>query len=354
MSPRTSPASRIRTLEQLTPYLAADPAFLELLAQALDRGQSVRSFEVTRGHRTRQITVPADESLKHVHRRIVALLTSVATDFPPHVTGYVRGRSTFANALPHVGNGFMQRFDLADFFGHVSITAVAVGLVDYGFTQPVADLLARLVTVSGKLPTGFSTSPAMANVSMSRFDAELARLADDEGLAVTRYADDIALSGPNPFDMRDQMAELVGRHGHELNEAKTRVLKHGQPLYVTGLSIAEQDRPRLPKPFKRRIRQELYYITQYGLVEHAARARQEIDRVVLRLGGQLAYARAIEPAWVDIAAATFPDAFALVYPAPSEQSDALRAQSLERLAERIRDNPADRAPDYSPTITYSS
>jgi RNA-directed DNA polymerase len=298
--------------------------------------------------------VPTDESLKHVHRRIVALLTSVATDFPPHVTGYVRDRSTFANALPHVGNPFMQRFDLADFFGHVSRSSISRGLADYGFSQPVAEMLARLVTVSGKLPTGFATSPAMANVSMSRFDAELAELADLEGVAVTRYADDVAFSGHKHFDMRDQMADLASRHGHELNDAKTRQLKHGQPLYVTGLSVADRDGPRLPKPFKRRIRQELHYIARYGLAEHAARTREETDRVVLRLGGQLAYARAIEPAWVDVVAKTFAHSFALVYPAPSALNDALRAQSLERLAERIRANPADRAPAYTPTTTYSA
>ena len=352
MSPRTSPASRIRTLEQLSPYLAASPERLELLADALQERRLVHSFEVSRGRRTRMITVPTDEALKHVHRRIVALLTGIATDFPPHVTGYVRGRSTFANALPHAGSPFMQRFDLADFFGHVTRIGVEQGLISYGFSENIAPLIARLVSVGGILPTGFATSPAMANVAMADFDKDLARLVQEQDMAVTRYADDIAFSASFPFDLRERMSGLAESHGHELNTSKTRTLKHGQPLYVTGLSVAERDGPRLPKPFKRRVRQELHYINKFGLVEHSSRTRESPERVVLRLGGRLAYARSVEAPWVDDIMAAFPRASSLVFPPRSAESEELKAQSLQRLADRIRSQPASRAALYTPTVTY--
>jgi RNA-directed DNA polymerase len=188
---------------------------------------------------------------------------------------------------------------------------------------------------------------------MAEFDQQLMDLAVERALAVTRYADDIAFSGTAMFDIRREIAIVAQRHGHEVNANKTRTLKHGQPLYVTGLSVADRTGPRLPRQFKHRIRQELHYIERFGLSDHAAHSRDTVDHVVVRLGGQLAYAKGVEPRWVESVHAAFPRAFDVVFPIPSSESEDLRARSLQQLAHRIRAHPADRAAAYVPSATFT-
>jgi hypothetical protein len=354
MSPRTSAVSRIQTLQHLEPYLGARIEHLEVLAAGLENFRFIERFTVARGAKRREITVPTDESLKNVHRRMLSLLTAISFDFPTHVTGYVRGRSTYSNALPHVGRPFLQRFDLKDFFDHVSAESVVAGLSAYGFHGNIATMLARLATVRRALPTGFATSPSMANASMAFFDASLFRLAQDRELSVTRYADDIVFSGLAKFDLSMEIDDLCSQHGQELNTGKTRTLKYGQPLYVTGLSVSDAGRPRLPRPFKLDLRRKLHYIQMYGLDSHAAHVGEKADQSRTRLGGQLAYARSIEPDFVTKMSTLFPEAIAQVIRVASAESDEKRSESLRRLATRIMQHPSARATEYVPHATYKN
>lgn len=306
-----------------------------------------------RGGKPREVTRPTSESLKNIHRRVLALLTGVGIDLPPHVTGYVRGRSILQNAVPHVGNRYLQRFDLKSFFGHIDRQAIVRGLCQYGFHEVVAEMLARLSTVNGKLPTGFATSPAVANVAMAVFDADLVTLAGNRGLSVTRYADDITFSGSAPFDVSAEMIRMSEKHGHEITLGKVRTLKYGQPLYVTGLSTSENDRPRLPRPFKRQLRQELYYIGRYGLESHAHRAGVLPDTLRLRLGGRIAYAESVEPSFVTRLLEALPRGAEQVRRVPSAESEDKRAASLARLAARVVERSSGRAALYTPTHTFS-
>lgn len=351
MTPRTSSASALRTPRHLEVYLGAPLAALETIAGNLDVGIGVEVVTLRSKGKARVITCPTDEAVRNVHRRVLSMLTPVQMDLPEMVTGYVRGRSSVTNAHSHAGAAYLQKFDLRDFFPHISIAAVAEGLRDAGFQEDVAWLLARLTTCRGHLPAGFSTSPAIANLACRALDRDLASLAASEGLNVTRYADDITFSGQRPFDFRDELGRIAESHGHLVNDEKTRTLKRGQPMYVTGLSISEPDDPRLPRPFKRRLRQELYYIETRGLADHAAwcGAKQEVVR--FRLGGRLAYASAVEPDWVEVLKVSFPSAYGEVARLRSPASDGKRRDRLIQLAARVIARPDPMAERYVPSVT---
>ncbi|NYD53579.1 reverse transcriptase domain-containing protein [Microbacterium pseudoresistens] len=303
--------------------------------------------------KARVIACPTDEAVRNVHRRILSLLTPVQMDLPDMVTGYVRGRSSVTNAIVHAGAAHLQKFDLRDFFPHIGVDAVDEGLHAAGFQEEVARLLSRLTTCRGYLPAGFSTSPAIANLACQSMDAELAALAEQEMLNLTRYADDIAFSGMEPFDVLDEVRQIAIAHGHALNDEKTRTLKRGQPMYVTGLSVSEQERPRLPRPFKRGLRQELYYVQTRGLAEHASWRGAKAEAVRYRLGGQLAYASAVEPGWVEALTTAFPTAFQEVARRRSSQSDAKRGERLAQLAARVIARNDAAAELYEPSATIS-
>lgn len=351
MTPRTSSVSVLRTPRHLEVYLGSPLASLESIARNLDVGIGVEVVTLHSKGKARVITCPTSEAVRNVHRRILSLLTAVQMDLPDMVTGYVRGRSSVTNASVHAGAAHLQKFDLRDFFPHISVDAVDEGLQAAGFQGEVARLLSRLTTCRGYLPAGFSTSPAIANLACHSVDSDLAALAEQERLSLTRYADDIAFSGMEPFDVSDEVRQIVAGHGHALNDEKTRTLKNGQPMYVTGLSVSEQERPRLPRPFKRRLRQELYYVQARGVAEHALWSGAKAEAVRYRLGGQLAYARSVEPGWVEKLMAAFPTAFREVARSRSPQSDTKRRKRLVQLAARIiaRDDAA--AGYYEPSAT---
>ncbi|MEK6310300.1 MAG: reverse transcriptase family protein [Curtobacterium sp.] len=311
----------------------------------------VRVFKVKRGKKERVITRATSEQLKNVHRRLLSLLTATSADLPSHVHGYVRGRSIATNASPHAGRPFLQKFDFRDFFENVHSGDIVRGLEYYGLGRDAAELVASLTTRLGRLPLGFATSPLLANISLYALDAELARYADDRSLTLSRYADDLAFSSSQPFDASGDIRAIVTRHGHSLREEKTKTLKFGQPLYVTGLSVSSPDVARLPRPMKARLRQHCYYIDRFGIDSHAERRAAKPEELRLRLAGLLSYARSVEPQWVTTVLSSYPHAEQVLFPRLDEIAEK-RSSRLRALAGRIEESQVGRAQPYVPSVTY--
>jgi RNA-directed DNA polymerase len=89
-------------------------------------------------------------------------------------------------------------------------------------------------------------------------------------------------------------------------------MKRGQKQYVTGLSVFDNNYPRIPKKIKRELRLEAYYIGKYGYEEHIMRKlkikkhqlkNQEIKSLIIneiditrdRIYGWLHFINSIEP-----------------------------------------------------------
>ena len=306
------------------------PAFLGIgrdeLADLLNRlaaGKGYEQFTILVKGRHRRLTVPSDETLKAVQRRILGRLSVVALDMPACVHGYVAGRSHISNATAHAGRPFQQKFDLKDFFPSIGRDSVAAVLRELGSTTDAADTLSRLVTFDDALPMGACTSPLLSNLCLRATDVDLNSLAGDRNLTYTRYADDLTFSGAEPFDVRKEVRTIVAANGFRLNHKKTVSAKYGQALYVTGLSTSDRSGPRLPKRFKRRLRQVMFLIEKFGLSSFAERSADwsydrspdDVDFIVTaRLQGALRYAKAVEPQFVKQLEAGFPAAFDVIMP----------------------------------------
>lgn len=153
--------------------------------------------------------------------------------------------------------------------------------------------------VVGHLPQGAPTSPMLANLVCAALDSELQCIAAREGLTYTRYADDMTFSGE--FDNRSaavdvlrELARVVGGHGFSINAQKTSIAKNGSRKIVTGLSV-DGDALRLPRAYKDKIRQELFFLHKHGLEGHCDRIGQKNQlSYILRLAGRIRYASSIE------------------------------------------------------------
>ena len=211
----------------------------------------------------------------------------------PHASshGYLPQRSIYTNAKAHLGARLLLRADIKSFFQSINKHSVHKFLLRLGLTSAAANALIAVVVRDNHLPLGLHTSPIVANAICHELDVRLSALA--VGGHYTRYADDLAFSGPR-LPTLDEVSAVVADFGFSLAPDKCGVLRAGRGLYVTGLSIEDGKAPRVPKAMKRRVRQELYYVEHLGLEAHVGRRYGTIHSGVNYIHGTIQFIRGIE------------------------------------------------------------
>jgi len=201
-----------------------------------------------------------------------------------HAHGFVPGRSTVSNALPHVGAAVVVNVDLRDFFPTVTYRRVKGMFRKLGYSEEVATVLALLCSepdittteLDGtryyvargprRLPQGAPTSPAITNILCRRLDRRVAGWAKKHGFTYTRYADDLTVSTKDPAAPVGKMLAFLRRvtatEGFEVHPDKVRVVRRGRRQEVTGVVVNE--RPGVPRDELRRFRALLYQIEKDG------------------------------------------------------------------------------------------
>jgi hypothetical protein len=222
----------------------------------------------------------------------------------PFAHGFRSGHSVATNAAPHVGKAVVIKLDIADCFPTTHLGRVRGLLIAYGYSYPVAQTLAVLMTEPPRQPVeidgkvyyvpvgsrvcvqGAPTSPGLCNAILRRLDHRLAGLAHKHGFVYTRYADDLTFSGQETAKIKllITIAACIAREeGLPLNRKKTRVLRAGQRQSVTGVIVNQA--MGLSRKERRRIRAAVH---QQRKIPDAAKSRQ--------LQGKIAYVRMLNPA----------------------------------------------------------
>jgi RNA-directed DNA polymerase len=231
-----------------------------------------------RGGGSREIAAPSPE-LKRVQQWINRF---IAQRFPIHdaAHGFRRGRSIATNAALHVGAEAVLALDLRDFFGTVPKSVVYRRFREAGYSKGVADLLTRLVTLRGHLPQGAPTSPAIANSAAHRLDSRLAGFATRRSVAYSRYADDLAFSGPAAIIHGSRFKRTVEKILRDSRfppqDEKTRYMDQSARQKIAGLIVNVV--PNAPRERRRWLRQELYYLEKFGVEDHLSKRDMERPR----------------------------------------------------------------------------
>ena len=243
------------------------------------------------------------------------ILVNVLERLPLHdaAHGFVRGRGTMSNAVPHVRRATVVNLDLKDFFPSITFPRVKGLFQGFGYSPAVATVLALLCTESPRrkvdyagrtlhvasgpraLPQGACTSPALSNLLARRLDARLTGLAHKLGFTYTRYADDLTFSGDAEAAAKTaylltRIRHLVADERLTVNEKKTRVQRPGAQQTVTGIVVNQ--RPNVPRAKVRQLRAILHDARRNGL---DAANREGRDNFVDWLGGMIAYVSMVNP-----------------------------------------------------------
>jgi RNA-directed DNA polymerase len=231
-----------------------------------------------RGGGSREIDAPTPE-LKRVQQWINRFIAQrLSTHEAAH--GFRPGRSIGTNAALHAGAEAILAMDIRDFFGSVPRSAVFRLFRQAGYSRSIAALLARFVTVDGRLPQGAPTSPALANSAARRLDARLSALAGRRGATYSRYADDLAFSGASGAihgaRFKRAIEVILRDSGFPPQESKTRYMDGSTRQQVAGLVV--NVRPNAPRERRRWLRQELYYLEKFGVASHLAKRGEKYSR----------------------------------------------------------------------------
>jgi len=136
----------------------------------------------------------------------------------------------------------------------------------------------------------------MSNLVFEQTDYALASYCESEDLTLTRYVDDMALSGDVVDRNLHEIRAILLDNGWRVNDRKTVFMRRGGPQYVTGLFVGCADRPRIPRRIKRQMRRVCFLIEQFGYQSYMDDfGGSDAQMIPNRLYGWARYIAAIEP-----------------------------------------------------------
>lgn len=242
----------------------------------------------------RLLRVP-DKLLKSIQKRIADVLLLQET-ISCYAMAYRIGGSTSRNASVHVGKKKILKMDIRKFFDHITYPMVKERVFKADkYSESIRILLSVLCVYIHRLPQGAPTSPAISNIIMREFDEIVGNWCNEKGIAYSRYCDDMTFSGD--FEEKEIITFVdreLRKNGFFLNHKKTVCLHEGQRKEVTGIVVNEKI--SVPAYYKKKIRQEMYYLNKYGVESHVAKVvnDQNIDKYISGLLGRVNYVISVE------------------------------------------------------------
>ncbi|MBU2583470.1 MAG: TIR domain-containing protein [Alphaproteobacteria bacterium] len=240
---------------------------------------------------------PIHAPVGHTRAMQDRLLTDFKALYRPHPNahGFIEKRSVTSNATCHTGQRWVLNIDLEGFFPSINFGRVR-GLFmrpPFEMGQAAATVCAQIVTFRNGLPQGAPTSPVLSNFIAAQLDRTLSRLARQNRLVYSRYADDITFStnltqfpasvvvremvvgGGYKVRAGDALELAIQKSGFEINEKKVRLQAHYFHQDVTGLCVNE--RVNVARERVRKLRAMLHAWRKFGLEragqEHFAKHR---------------------------------------------------------------------------------
>lgn len=156
-----------------------------------------------------------------------------------------------------------------------------------------------MCTCNGYLVPGTVCAPIISNLAFADCDAELDNLAKKNACDYSRYVDDITFSGDKLPGLRI-IDSIITSYGFKRSSLKTYYQSRGKRQFVTGLTVFDKYRPRIPRWRKQIFRRDIYYMKKYGVLEHLKHRgiNMPSDFYLERMEGLINFYRAIEPSFI--------------------------------------------------------
>ena len=225
---------------------------------------------------------------------------------------YRKGATLLQAVVPHARSRAFYQTDLERFFD--SITSDLIRSILEGAATPVSDLtehidhILGLLTINGKLPIGYSTSPILSNACLLGFDERLASISEGRQWIYTRYADDIIISADDRQTI-EEAGEVIRScleaelgDGFTLNPSKSKLTTIGRKVKLLGLVILPNGAIAIERDVRNKIESWLYFYVsdRTRLAKIFEEERSEgMEEGLQRLSGLVSYAYAADPPYLE-------------------------------------------------------
>ncbi|HMO49807.1 MAG TPA: reverse transcriptase family protein [Kiritimatiellia bacterium] len=228
-----SPLYRLSTKRKLADLVKAHPH--ELTDLCHDTHRHYRFFSLRQGSKLRPISTPID-AMKKLHGRLFSLLQRIET--PDYLHSGVPGRSYVTNARVHIGHRQVFKVDLKNFFPSVSPKRIHDLFLNVFQCAPdISWMLSEMCLTRQHLPTGSSISQVIAFMSYRCMFDEIFALAQQHGLHMSCYVDDLTFSGEHITKQIQYDVKCVIRK-HLLTPHKFRFYGHTDSKLITGVVVS--------------------------------------------------------------------------------------------------------------------
>lgn len=227
---------------------------------------SYHAFEINKKNGDKRVIIAPSKNLKYRQQWILKnILEKMLIDDSAH--GFKKNKSIVTNAQQHINKKYIINIDIKDFFPSIRQEKVYEVFKSVGYTKEVSQKLANICCFDGVLPQGASTSPYLSNIVLKELDIAIKKITLDKEITYTRYADDLTFSANMDITYLTDMIYLeIEKQGFIPNKAKTHIMQINRPKIVTGLIVDEK--VKVPKKYKRKLRQEIYYCKKFGVANH--------------------------------------------------------------------------------------
>lgn len=234
----TGSEPNIRTLKHLSYRLGVPEHDLLCISESAQNRYS--RYKKKKKNGKIRVIEPPDAELKSIQKKISILLSEL--DLPDNIHSYRKGRSIKTNAMPHVGNDYLLKSDIRDFYPHITNKMVYGFFKSLGCAPDVCRILTRLITKDGHLPQGAPTSPTIANHIIARIAWRINRLENEYNLTATYYGDDISISGNRRVKkFKNLVRKIISQEGLKVAEEKFAILGPDEEKAVAGVSVGEKN-----------------------------------------------------------------------------------------------------------------
>ena len=239
--------------EELARLISVDLKEITYVLYKIRVENSYVSFKIPKKNGEHRVIDTPDDKLKWIQRKLSEKLHQVHSDYMTQngiktsvSHGFEKNKSIITNAYRHKNKKYLLNIDISDFFSSFNFGRVQGYFYksrEFMFTKEVATIIAQLVCYKGKLPQGAPTSPIISNLIFNIVDLQILALAKKYRLNYTRYADDMSFSTNKKVFEKEhlnfiqELTDLLGKNGFEINPNKTRLEYCSSKQEVTGLTV---------------------------------------------------------------------------------------------------------------------
>lgn len=198
---------------------------------------------------------------------------------------YIPKRNLLENVKYHKNKDVVISLDVKDYFSSIKRYYIEKVFFNLGYSSNVSNLLSKLCCLNDCLPQGAPTSPYLSNIYMYEFDSNIETFCKKE-IRYTRYADDLTFSGKlDSTQIIDYVRQELNKKELSINEDKISIMGQNKRQIVTGVVVNQK--LQVVREKRDKIRQEVYYIKKFGLLNHLEKTKNPRDNYVYHLLGKI-------------------------------------------------------------------